>query len=149
MSQTKSPFIHKEANDSTGFLLWQVTTLWQRQIAAVLRPFALTQVQFVLLAGLLWLRSKDGPITQVRLAKHTKLDTMMTSQVLRSLEARGLVAREPHPKDTRAKTLHLTPEGRALTAKALPAVDKVDTTFFTTVATERIRFHATLRALLD
>ena len=48
-----TPFSVQEADESTGFLLWQVTMLWQRRIAAVLRPQGLTQVQFALLASLL------------------------------------------------------------------------------------------------
>jgi DNA-binding MarR family transcriptional regulator len=148
MNEPKPPFVHKEANDSPGFLLWQVTTLWQRQISAALRPFGLTQVQFVLLIGLLWLTTDDSLITQIMLATHTKLDTMMTSQVLRALETRGLVGRKPHPQDSRAKVLHLTAEGRALALRALPAVDGTDAEFFARIAGAQPGFNAALEALL-
>ena len=132
MGSTKAewPFSEKEANDSTGFLIWQITTLWQRAIARQLKPYGLTQVQFVLLAGLLWLSAREKHVTQVMLAHHSKLDVMMTSQVLRALEARGLLIRRSHPTDTRAKILELTQTGRDVTVAALPVVEGVDDTFF-------------------
>src|SRR3954447_5865618 len=87
---------HASADESPGFLLWQVTNRWQAAQRAALKPFGLTHVQFVLLASLTWLEG-DGPITQRRLAEHAASDPMMTSQVLRLLERRGLVSRTPHP----------------------------------------------------
>lgn len=147
MTEQKPPFVHDDAHDSTGFLLWQVTTLWQRRIAAALRPHDLTQVQFVLLAGLLWLGMKEELVTQVMLAKHSKMDAMMTSQVLRALEGRGLIVRSPHPHDSRAKVLKLTAAGKSLVSKALPGVDETDAAFFAGVAETR-EFNAALRALL-
>jgi DNA-binding MarR family transcriptional regulator len=59
-------------------------------MAAVLKEHDLTHVQFVLLANVWWLG--DGP-TQRRLAEHAGTDPMMTSQVLRTLEGKGLVTR--------------------------------------------------------
>lgn len=42
-------------DDSPGFLLWQVSNLWQRKMKAELSDLGLTHVQFVLLAGIVWL----------------------------------------------------------------------------------------------
>ena len=50
----------RDADDSPGFLLWQVTNKWQAAQRAALKPFGLTHVQFVLLASLTWLDS-GGP----------------------------------------------------------------------------------------
>src|SRR5260370_30828241 len=36
-----------DADDSPGFLLWQVTLRWQRDIATALAPLDLTHVQFI------------------------------------------------------------------------------------------------------
>ena len=44
---------------------------------------------------------------------------MVTSQVLRTLEMRGLLKRNPHPTDARAKVLSLTNDERKL-AEANP-----------------------------
>jgi DNA-binding MarR family transcriptional regulator len=120
---------HAEPDDSPGLLLWQVTNRWQAAQRATLKPFALTHVQFVLLASLTWL-NRDGPVTQRRLADHAATDPMMTSQVLRGLEQRGLVRRAPHPDDRRARALTVTPSGRALANRAVVAVEACDNAFF-------------------
>lgn len=141
-------FAKKEAHDSTGFLLWQVTSIWQRNIAAALRAHKLTQVQFALLASLLWLSSKEDHISQSRLARHAKLDIMMTSQVLRTLEMRGLIERQTHPTDTRTKILFLTESGRTLAWNAVPDVEKADAIFFSSLNSERAEFNELLRCLI-
>ncbi len=128
--RTKPSFRASSAEESTGFLLWQVTTLWQRDIRAALKGLDLTHVQFVLLASLAWLERDGEPTSQVRLARHAKLDVTMTSQVLRTLEKKNLVVRGVHPRDPRAKVIALTPVGRALATKAVPAVDEADGRFF-------------------
>jgi MarR family transcriptional regulator, organic hydroperoxide resistance regulator len=118
-------------DDSPGFLLWQVANGWQRHQRQALEEIGLTHVQFVLLAGLGWLKHDNGtPITQATLARHSRVDEMMTSQVIRSLERRGAVVRQAHPSDTRAKTLALTVEGDDLLQKAVPFVEQADAAFF-------------------
>ncbi|MBI3229979.1 MAG: MarR family transcriptional regulator [Burkholderiales bacterium] len=138
-----------DANESTGFLLWQVNAIWQRNVAAVLRVHDLTQVQFALLASLMWLEKREDWVTQAMLARHAKLDEMMTSQVLRSLEKRGLIERHPHPRDTRAKHLLLTADGRVKTAEALPKVEMVDMEYFAVLANQRKDFNQALRTLIE
>lgn len=58
----------------------------------------------------------------------------MTSQVLRALEAKGLITREVDPADTRAKLLHVTTAGAGLAPRAIAAVEDVDAHFFQPVA---------------
>jgi DNA-binding MarR family transcriptional regulator len=120
-----------EPADSPGFLLWRATLRWQRLMAETLRPLGLTHVQFVLLASLWWLASveREAP-TQRGLAEFAGTDPMMTSQVVRSLEARALIDRFPHPTDARARRLSVTPRGAALAQEAIHAVEAADRTFF-------------------
>lgn len=120
-------------SDSPGFLLWRVTMAWQRAIAAVLRAHDLTQAQFALLANVWWLSEQAGRPTQRQLAEHAGTDPMTTSQVLRTLAGKGLVARVTDPADTRAKRVGLTEQGRLLLARAMPDVDAADATFFADV----------------
>lgn len=145
---SKAPFSVTEAHESPGFLLRQVTMLWQRRIAAVLRPHELTQVQFALLASVLWLSRTESSITQAQLARHAKLDTMMTSQVLRALEGRGLVVRHAHPSDTRAKTLALTKKGRTVSCRMVPLIEQADAAFFNALGARRAQFNGSLRSLI-
>ena len=115
---------------SPGFLLWHVTLAWQRAVTAVLDPLGLTHVQFVLLVSAWWLGSHDQVPNQQRLARHAGTDVKMTSQVVRRLEAKGLLERAVDPGDTRARRLRLTPQGRRLARRAVAAVEEADARFF-------------------
>jgi DNA-binding MarR family transcriptional regulator len=121
-----------DASDSTGLALWRVTNRWQAAQRATLVPFDLTHVQFVLLASLTWLDAE--PPTQRELAAHAGTDPMMTSQVLRALEAKGLVERHAHPTDGRARLLVATAAGKALANRAVVAVEACDAEFFGALA---------------
>lgn len=137
------------ADDSPGLLLWQVTNHWQAAQRAALKPYGLTHVQFVLLASLTWLQAESAPapVTQRRLAEHAATDPMMTSQVLRTLEARGLVTRLPHPHDARARAVTTTPEGAALADRATTVVEACDADFFSPLSAEVALFTRSLRTL--
>jgi DNA-binding MarR family transcriptional regulator len=134
------------ADESPGLLLWQVTNRWQQAQRAALKPFELTHAQFVLLASLTWL-DLDAPVTQRRLADHAATDPMMTSQVLRALESRGLVKRRPHPDDRRAWALNATARGRSLANRAVVAVEACDDRFFARLGKDKARFTEALRSL--
>jgi DNA-binding MarR family transcriptional regulator len=135
-----------DADDSAGLVLWQVTNRWQAAQRAALKPFGLTHVQFVLLASLTWLDA-DGPVTQRRLAEHAATDPMMTSQVLRALEARDLVRRSAHPEDGRARALTVTDAGAALAAAANTVVEACDRDFFAVLGPARSDFVRGLQRL--
>jgi DNA-binding MarR family transcriptional regulator len=72
---------------------------------------------------------------------------MMTSQVLRVLESRGLVARGPHPEDGRAVALAITDKGAALANRAVAAVEACDDIFFAPLGRGRAAFVDQLHAL--
>jgi DNA-binding MarR family transcriptional regulator len=117
-------------NDSPGFLLWHATLRWQRGIAQALGPLDLTHVQFVLLACTWWLNEQGERPTQIALAAQAGTDVKMTSQVVRSLERKGLVKREVDALDTRARRLQVTKRGRELAPRAIAIVEQVDADFF-------------------
>lgn len=112
--------------ESAGFLLWHVTLRWQRDVAAVLMPLGLTHVQFVLLASTWWFNQHDQQPSQAALATHAGVDVKMTSQVIRTLERKGLVSRAVDPGDSRARRLVVTDAGSALAPRAVAAVEAVD-----------------------
>lgn len=118
---------------SPGFLLWHATLRWQRAVAAALAPLELTHVQFVLLASTWWLNGLDEQPSQVRLAEQAGTDVKMTSQVVRNLEAKGLIVRAADPVDTRARRLRVTASGALLAPRAIEAVEAVDARFFSPV----------------
>jgi DNA-binding MarR family transcriptional regulator len=102
----------------------------------------------VLLASLWWLEEHcDSPPTQARLAKHAGTDSMMTSQVIRKLEARGLLERALDPADSRARQVGLTAAGRAVVTTALADVEATDDAYFASLGDRRPAFVDALRAL--
>jgi DNA-binding MarR family transcriptional regulator len=130
MSSSDNPFSVQQAEGSSGFLLWQLTSLWQREIRKALEEYELTHSQFVLLASIYWLTLHQQAVTQVLLSAHAKIDPMTTSTVLRTLQAKGLVERREHPSDTRAKTVVLSEKGKLLTQQAVVKVEQFDAGFF-------------------
>lgn len=122
--------------DSPGFLLWHATLAWQRKINAVLAPLNLTHVQFVLLACAWWLDQRGESPNQQALARQAGTDIKMTSQVLRTLEGKGLLERQVDPTDSRAKQLRPTAAGTDLARRAVTAVETVDAQVFGDAATE-------------
>lgn len=143
-----NPFKVAKAEDSSGFLLWRVTNLWQREIKKALEPYGLTHSQFVLMASIHWLVLQQREVTQVLLSGHTKIDPMTTSTVLRTLQVKGLVQRQEHLTDTRAKTVALTTSGKKLIAGAIKTVEAFDHEFFSVLGTKTGSFNSQLLKLL-
>jgi DNA-binding MarR family transcriptional regulator len=123
-------FSKTRPEESLGYMFWLTSNLWQRRMVKALKPTGLTLVQLVLLAGVAWLEREAGPITQARLARQAKTDVMMTSQVLKKLESRGLISKKPSESDTRANVILLTEKGGEMVAKALGIAESVDSDFF-------------------
>src|SRR3954469_1033368 len=120
-----------DAGESPGFLLWRITQRWQRAIVAALRPLELTHAQFVLLMSTWYLGRGGGPgPSQREVADHAEADVMMTSQVLRTLEQRGLVTRGADARDARVRRLRVTPAGARLARRAQGVVEQADRAFF-------------------
>ena len=134
--------------ESSGFLLWQVTNLWQREIKKALEAYDLTHSQFVLMASILWLARSEKNITQVLLSSHTKIDPMTTSTVLRTLQQKGLLKREEHSTDTRAKIVRLTTAGEKTAKLAVKAVAVFDDNFFEPLGKNTKDFNKRLNLLL-
>jgi len=125
-------------NDSPGFLLWHATLRWRRGIARALAPLDLTHVQFVLLACAWWLNEQGERPTQITLAAQAGTDIKMTSQVLRSLERKGLIERVVDEADTRARRVCVSARGARLAPEAIAVVEEVDAGFFAEVRSDAL-----------
>ena len=142
-------FHFKSPNDSPGYLLGQLTMLWQRKQKKVLDPLDLTSTQFVLLAALGWLSKKSNSVTQVDIANQSNADRMMVSKVLRTLEEKGFITRQEHEKDTRAKTIRLTTSGEIVLQKAIIEIENADLDFFSALETNLPSFNKNMVQLID
>ncbi len=148
MNKPDIVFEIEKAEDSSGFLLWQVTTLWQRRIKRSLDLLDLTHTQFVLLATAASLSQNGSIVTQTDIAHQSKTDRMMVSKVLRTLQSKGLIERKEHRTDTRAKEITLTRKALDLVQKAVVAVEQTDREFFGVLHTEREMFNENMRQLI-
>lgn len=126
--------VHQGPKDSLGFLLWQVSTQWRRLLEDTLKPFDLTHPQFVILASTAWLTQDKNITTQIEIAHMAELDANTTSQVLNGLEKKQFIKRTIRSCSGRAKYPTLTPLGSSILKKALPAVEKIDAQFFSTLS---------------
>lgn len=129
---------------STGYHLWHASLAWQSAIARALEPQGLTHVQFFVLGTLLWYGKSGTSPKQRELARASGLDPMMTSQVVRALEQRGLVARRDDPDDSRAWRLALTATGKKAAIEAATAVRAAEARVFAKVP-DREAFVAALQ----
>lgn len=142
-------FQFKSPNDSPGYLLGQVTMLWQRKQKRVLDPLDLTHTQFMILASLAWLSKTNKNVTQVDIANQGNMDRMMVSKVLRTLEEKSFITRQEHETDTRAKKIRLTTVGETVLQKAIIEVENVDEDFFSTLETSLPSFNKSMIQLID
>ncbi|MGN7810507.1 MarR family winged helix-turn-helix transcriptional regulator [Flavobacterium sp. 22076] len=142
-------FHFKSPKDSPGYLLGQLTMLWQRKLKKVLDPLDLTQTQFVLLAALGWLSKKSDSVTQIDIANQSNADRMMVSKVLRTLEDKGFITRHEHETDTRAKTIRLTNTGETILQKGLIEVENADLDFFSSLDENLPLFNSNMANLID
>lgn len=145
----KIEFHFKNPEDSPGYLLGQLTMLWQRKLKRVLDPLDLTHTQFALLCALAWLSRESDQVTQVDIANQGNADRMMVSKVLRTMEEKKFITRQEHATDTRAKTIKLTPDGEKVLQKAILSVESADLDFFDTLGTEISTFNSNMAALIE
>ncbi len=143
----RSPVVEK-TGQNTGLLLWQVSSLWQREIRKALEKHGLTHSQFVIMASIQWLSIHKKDVTQIRLSAYTKIDPMTTSTVLRTLQQKKLLLRQEHATDTRAKTVKLTERGKKIIKQAIATAELFDKQFFTALGAKAGDFNTRLQTLI-
>ena len=145
----KIEFNFKSPLDSPGYLLGQLTMLWQRKLKRVLDPLDLTHTQFALLCALAWLSRESDNVTQVDIANQSNADRMMVSKVLRTLEEKKFITRKAHQTDTRAKTIGLTEAGETVLQKAIISVETADLDFFAMLNKDLPSFNSNMALLIE
>jgi DNA-binding MarR family transcriptional regulator len=145
-STRKAYFADPEEN--AGFLMWQVSMLWQRKLKNGLDKLGITHAQFLLLASLHHLSQVKNIVSQQDLARHVRIDKMMTSKILRTLQKKGLLTRKKNKMDTRSRTLILSEQGIELLENASKAVDRIDQDFLIGLGLNSLSFQDDLRSLL-
>jgi DNA-binding MarR family transcriptional regulator len=97
-----------------GMLLRKAYLSFHRRANARMLKVGITADQFVALSVL----AQDEGIRQVTLVERTASDPNTVTAILALLERRGLVRRESHLHDRRARCVFLTAEGRRVQRRA-------------------------------
>lgn len=135
-------------DQSTGYLLYHLTMLMERKMKRELDKLGITHTQFVILASTCMLLEKNDSVTQIMIANQSEMDKMMVSKVLRTLQSKGLITRQEHLTDTRAKIILLTEDGIRLFQKAFVVVKQVEKEFFGCLENEVEPFNDKIKTLL-
>ena len=103
---------------------------FHRRANAGVLDAGVTADQFVLLSVL----AREPGITQITVVERTASDPNTVAAILRLLEQRGLVRREAHARDRRARCVFLTAEGRRVQRRAARAAESLLTALWECVA---------------
>src|SRR5579883_233964 len=106
--------ISASGRNAFGSLLAHAYRQWRRSADLQLRPFNLTEATWLPLAHI---GRAPAPPRQKDLAASMSVDGSAVVRLLDNLEAAGLIQRKEAETDRRAKTIHLTPRGRAIADK--------------------------------
>ncbi|WP_010219860.1 MarR family winged helix-turn-helix transcriptional regulator [Sphingomonas sp. PAMC 26621] len=110
--------------NSVGFMLWRITHRYQRDVDRALKTQQLTHLQFVTLTLAAWLGRDGEPVNQAQLGRFGSIHPMQVSTVVKALEEKGLIVREPAAVGP-AKAIGMTLQGVAALRAALPLVKQV------------------------
>jgi MarR family transcriptional regulator, organic hydroperoxide resistance regulator len=121
----------RHAGGGLGFALAQAAQVWRARLTEELADLGVTAPQFFVLAALLHIhgRGLEAP-TQREIGERTGTDANTTSQILRGIERRGLIRRDPHTRDSRAFALTLTPDGLELARECARRARALNDLFF-------------------
>ena len=110
------------SRNAFGALLGRSYRQWRRAADLRLQPFDLTEATWL---PLLRIARAPAPPRQKDLAAAMFVDGSSVVRLLDNLEQAGLIQRKEGETDRRAKTIHLTPRGRAIADKAETAARRV------------------------
>lgn len=108
-------------NASIGYLITIAGFRYKGEIWKLLKPFDVTPEQWVVLNRL----SIEEGVCQRELAERIVKDQPNTTRILDKMAHKGLIRRQPSPKDRRAFLVFLTDEGKRLREELLPLIRKV------------------------
>lgn len=117
-------------NDSVGFLMWQISTLWRRKIKQELMPLNITHAQYVVMAVTDMLNEKQTEVTQQDISQTSMIDVMTVSTILSLLEKKEYINRSRSQLDSRAKAIYVTKAGKNILQQATNTIENIDETFF-------------------
>ena len=141
-------FKHKKPDNSAGFLLWKIMSLWQQKLTKILEKFGINQTQFAIAASLKWLEEHGEETTQNQIAQHAKIDKMTVSKAIRKLEKSNFIVRNKSNADARAFNIEFTEHGNNIINTAIVAIENADEEFFSCLTKKEINLYKSLTILV-
>jgi DNA-binding MarR family transcriptional regulator len=138
-----------EAEKIPGYLLWQVSKLWQRHLNEALKGLGLSSTQAIILINVPRLNQEKRTVTQMLLAEVTKIDRVTLSQSIRTLERNGLIQRITASSNKRAYHVTLTPTGSKVAMQAMQHIISAHQTFFSPLAEQTDKYVTLTQTLIQ
>ena len=107
-------------DDALGFNLDRVATFFRRELLVALANYDLTPEQWQLMS-VLW--GNEAGLSQQEITDLLAKDKHNISRMIRRLEAKGWLERQPDPADARALTVRTTPLGASLQEPIAQSLD--------------------------
>jgi DNA-binding MarR family transcriptional regulator len=143
------PFKFRENKDNSGFLLWQVSYMWQQeQRRTLLKYHDISQMDYIVLSSTYYLMINKVDVTPTILSKHTKIEPVGIAQLMRSLEKRNLIERYRLDNCGKSHFLKVSDKGIELLNKAIITVESFDDRFFKIVSKKIDIFNKNLNDLI-
>jgi len=99
------------SQEQIGMVLGEVSRSWRAKLDERLRPLGLSQSRWMVLLHLS--RRGDG-VVQKALAEWMGIEGPTLVRILDRMTEDGWIERRESPSDRRSKTVHLTPQSRAI-----------------------------------
>ena len=127
-----------------GYLMARLGESSRRRFAEALEADGLHPRDF----GVLTMVAAQPGMTQQQLYEKTGIDPSSMVAVIDELEAVGLAERRPHPGDRRARSIHLTEQGRETLSRVRRVASDLQRELFAPLTGEEARtLHLLLRKL--
>ncbi|WP_106476898.1 MarR family winged helix-turn-helix transcriptional regulator [Phytohalomonas tamaricis] len=126
-----------------AYLIGRLDRALRRHIGEAVSPFGLTMQQYTALSVL----ASREQLSNAQLAERSFMTPQATSEMVKAMEGKGLIAREPDPYHGRIIHIRVTAHGRELLARSDEAVARLEAVMLAQLdAEERHQLHAQLKS---
>lgn len=140
-----SPSQDKSRPSGVCYLIGRLDHALNRRIRDALTPLGLTVSQYTALSFL----ESQAQISNAQLAERTLISPQSANEMIKQMEKKGWVEREPDPSHGRIVRLSLTPAGQSLLDAAHNHVARLEAGMLAKLsATQRNALHQNLRQVL-
>lgn len=124
------------------FYIQQVEQLVRRRVDECLQPEGVTAGQYMVLNLIV----HHEPVSSADLARRASMTAQSMGEFIKTLEAKGLIARNGDPVNRRVIQVTSTPAGRKVLVRCEAKVDQAEREFFNCLSGEEV---ANLRFLMS